>query len=68
MARNTDPDPAPDDPNEGPTPHFPNGVPKPDDGIGLEKPGTPSEVPGEDYPPARKPFPDHTPDPGISHQ
>jgi hypothetical protein len=52
MARNTDPHPAPDDPNEGPTPHFPNGVPKPDDGIGLEKPGTPSEVPGEDYPPA----------------
>ena len=66
MARNGDPHPTPDDPNTGPAPHFPNGTPKPDKGIRLEKPGEPREVPGEDYPPERKPFPDTVPDPGIS--
>ncbi len=59
MARN-DPHPPPDDPQTGPVPHFPTGVPEPgdDNDIGLERPGQPSEVPGEDYPPERKPFPD----------
>ena len=70
MARNGDSHPAPKTPDEGPgpVPHFPTGTPKP-----LKNPPPePSiidnpEVPGKDYPPARKPFPDHTPDPGVSH-
>ncbi|HZY67571.1 MAG TPA: hypothetical protein VFE52_03245 [Devosia sp.] len=69
MARNADPHPSPDLPDSpGSVPHFPTGTPEPDKGIGLERPGRQSEVPGEDYPPERKPFPDHTPDPGITHE
>jgi hypothetical protein len=69
MARNADPHPKPDNPQPqpGPVPHFPVGVPAPDKGIGLERPGRVTEVPGEDYPPERKPFPDTVPDPGITH-
>jgi hypothetical protein len=66
MARNGDSHPTPDDPNTGPVPHFPPGTPKPQNVIELERPGKPTEVPGEDYPPERKPFPDTLPDPGIS--
>jgi hypothetical protein len=69
MADNADPHPAPDLPDTGPVPHFPVGTPKPL----RSPPPQPSvqeneEVPGEDYPPARQPFPDNTPDPGITHQ
>jgi hypothetical protein len=66
MARNGDAHPTPDDPNEGPTPHFPPGMPAPVKDIGLERPGKATELPGSDYPPARKPFPDHTVDPGVT--
>jgi hypothetical protein len=66
MARNPDPHPEPDNPTEGVVPHFPPGMP-PVKGIDLPRPGVGrDEVPGADYPPERKPFPDHTPDPGIS--
>lgn len=67
MAHNTDPHPKPENPNTDPVPHIPEGTPKPDKGIGLEVPGEPREVPGEDYPPARKPFPDKLPDPTVEH-
>ena len=67
MTRNGDSHPAPDDPNIGPVPHFPPGTAKPQTGVELERPGERNEVPGEDYPPERKPFPDTVPDPGIEH-
>jgi hypothetical protein len=63
MARNGDPHPAPDDPNEGPAPKFPPGN-APDRGV---SPPRPSVIPPEppETTPARRPFPDHTTDPGI---
>ena len=68
MARNADPHPPPDDPNEGPAPHFPPGT-NPRKDIDMPRPGSIKEVvPGGDFPPERKPFPDHTPDPGVTHE
>ena len=62
MARSTDNHPDPNDPAEGVTPKFPPG-------LGPIKTITPQPGvirPGNDVPaPARDPFPDHTPDPGV---
>lgn len=66
MARNGETHPPPDTSDEGPVPHFPTGMPPQTRDIGLERPGRITEVPGEDYPPERRPFPDTVPDPGIS--
>lgn len=69
MARNADPHPEPDDPNEGPVPHFPPGTVPPGRLDQMPRPGfKPDEVPGHDYPPDRRPFPDHAPDPGVTHE
>jgi len=69
MAPNADPHPTPINSNPGAAPHIPQGTPRPDPAPPME-PGVldNEEVPGKDYPPARKPFPDHLPDPGISHE
>jgi hypothetical protein len=64
MARNADPHPEPDDPKSSPAPKFPPG------GSGKRNvtPPRPGIIqPDDTVPaPARDPFPDHLPDPGVS--
>jgi hypothetical protein len=66
MARNADPHPEPNDPNDGPAPKFPPGgdplknVTPPRPGLVTPEPDVPA--------PARDPFPDHLPDPGVRKQ
>lgn len=64
MARNADPHPAPSNPDEGPAPQFPPGAAPPGKIDNLPRPG----VRPDETPPERKPFPDVTPDPGITHE
>ena len=61
MARNGDPHPEPNDPDEGPAPKFPPGSAP----IKEVTPGGPGVIAPEPPAPPRQPFPDHTPDPGV---
>jgi hypothetical protein len=64
MARNADTHPEPDDPATTPAPQFPPGA----GGIKNVTPPRPGIIHPDDPPPApaREPFPDHVPDPGVS--